>query len=73
MSPLEAVEQQALALELSERIELIDELTISLDTAYLESVERAWAEEAEERLAAYRRCELKAVDAEESKRRLGLL
>lgn len=70
MSPLEAVKQQALALDLPDRIELIDELTISLDPAYLASVEQAWAEEAEARLGAYRRGELHAVPLEEVKRQL---
>ena len=50
----------AKALPASERLELVEELLNSLD-ARNEAVDRAWAKEAEDRLAAYRRGEITAV------------
>jgi len=47
-----------------ERIELVDEILASLDQPD-ERIDRLWAKEAEDRLVAYRRGEIKAVDLEE--------
>jgi putative addiction module component (TIGR02574 family) len=44
-----------------ERMELVDEILASLDRPD-ERLDRLWAKEAEDRLAAYRRGEIKAVD-----------
>ncbi len=48
----------------SERIELVDAIVESLDEPD-PSIDRLWAKEAEERLAAYRRGEIKAVPLQE--------
>jgi putative addiction module component (TIGR02574 family) len=48
----------------SERIELVDAILESLDEPD-SSMDRLWAKEAEERLAAYRRGEIKAIPLEE--------
>ncbi len=47
-----------------ERMELVDEILASLDRPD-ERMDRLWAKEAEDRLAAYRRGEINAVDLEE--------
>jgi putative addiction module component (TIGR02574 family) len=47
-----------------ERMELVDEILVSLDQPD-ERIDRLWAKEAEDRLVAYRRGEIKAVDLEE--------
>ena len=47
-----------------ERMELVDEILASLDQLD-ERIDRLWAKEAEDRLVAYRRGEIKAVDLEE--------
>ena len=47
-----------------ERMELVDEILASLDQPD-ERIDRLWAKEAEDRLVAYRRGEIKAVDLEE--------
>ena len=55
---------QARKLSPAERIELVDDILASLDEPDA-AVDRLWAREAEERLAAYRRGEIKAVALEE--------
>lgn len=61
-----AKELSAKARKLSpaERLELVDDLLASLDEPDAQ-IDRLWAKEAEERLAAYRRGELKAVPLQE--------
>ena len=53
-----------LALPAVERAALVDALLKSLDKPDPE-IERLWAKEAEERLAAYDRGEIEAIEAEE--------
>lgn len=55
---------QARKLTPAERIELVDDILASLDEPD-PAIDRLWAKEAEERLAAYRRGELKALSLEE--------
>ena len=47
-----------------ERLELVDDILASLDEPD-PAIDRLWAKEAEERLAAYRRGEIKAVPLQE--------
>jgi putative addiction module component (TIGR02574 family) len=56
--------KQARKLSPAERLELVDDLLASLDEVD-PATDRLWAKEAEERLAAYRRGEIKAVALEE--------
>ncbi|MFA6291733.1 MAG: addiction module protein [Victivallales bacterium] len=54
-----------------ERIELIERLFFSLDSKNeRERIDRLWAEEAESRLSAYERGEMKAIPAKEVFRKL---
>ncbi len=55
---------QARKLSPSERLELVDDILASLDEAD-PNIDRLWTKEAEDRLAAYRRGEIKAVPLEE--------
>jgi len=55
---------QARKLSPAERIELVDDILASLDELD-PAIDRLWAKEAEERLAAYRRGEIKALPLEE--------
>lgn len=57
--------QEALALSPGERAEIAERLLSSLDTDYDRRIEEMWASEAEDRLDAFDRGELKAVPAEE--------
>jgi putative addiction module component (TIGR02574 family) len=59
-----ALSQEAKKLSPEERIELIEELQRSLDPTDPE-IDRAWAEEARDRLAAYLRGEMEATPFEE--------
>ena len=63
---LQAKELTALATTLppDERIALVEEILSSLDQPDL-AMDRLWAKEAEDRLAAYRRGEIKTVELEE--------
>ena len=56
------LQKEALKLPVPERALLADALLSSLDTEASRKIERAWAEEAEDRHQAYRAGELKAVD-----------
>jgi putative addiction module component (TIGR02574 family) len=56
--------EQARQLPVLERIEVVDALLATIDEADAE-IDRLWAAEAEERLTAYRRGEIEAVDMEE--------
>ena len=55
---------QARKLSPSERIELVDSILASLDEPD-PNIDRLWAREAEDRLAAYRRGEIKTVPLQE--------
>jgi putative addiction module component (TIGR02574 family) len=56
--------KQARDLTPAERLELVDDLLTSLDESD-PSIDRMWAKEAEDRLAAYRRGEIKAIPLQE--------
>ena len=56
--------QQARKLSTEERIELVDDILTSIDEPD-PTIDRLWAKEAEDRLAAYRRGEIKALSLEE--------
>lgn len=53
--------EQAKQLNALEKIELVDALLASVDKPDAE-IDKQWATEAEDRLAAYRRGEIKALD-----------
>ena len=55
---------QARKLSPDERMELVDDILASVDEPD-PTVDRLWAKEAEDRLAAYRRGEIKAVPLQE--------
>ena len=57
----QAIIEQAKQLTALERIEVVDALLASVDKPDAE-VDKQWAIEAEDRLAAYRRGEIKALD-----------
>jgi putative addiction module component (TIGR02574 family) len=61
---IKALSEQARQLTPEERIELIEDLQQSLDPADPE-IDRLWAEEARDRLDAYRPGEIEAVTVEE--------
>lgn len=56
--------KRALRLKPVERAQLIDELFNSFDTTHDPSVDAAWAEEAEDRIAAFEAGKLKADSAD---------
>ncbi len=60
---LDSVLQEALALNPAEQAELVDKLLSNLEKSDRE-IDEAWANEAENRLDAYERGELKAVSLE---------
>ncbi len=57
--------KEALSLPPEERAEIVERLLSSLDTPERQRIDRLWAEEAEARLAAYERGEMKAIPAAE--------
>lgn len=57
--------KQALALPLQERAELVEQLLATFQTPPDPRIDELWAREAEDRIDAYDRGELKAVPAEE--------
>jgi len=57
--------EEALSLPLSERAEVVDRLLASLDSAADRRIDELWGQEAEERLDAFERGEIKAVPASE--------
>lgn len=59
-----AIEEEARKLSPTARLELVDAILGSLDETDSE-MDRLWSQEAEERLAAYRRGELQAVSLDE--------
>ncbi|MEZ0271995.1 MAG: addiction module protein [Methylophilaceae bacterium] len=60
----QAVIEQANQLTALEKLEVVDALLASVDKPDAE-IDRLWANEAEERLAAYRRGEIKALELNE--------
>ncbi len=56
--------EQALTLNVNERTKLIDELFKSIDKPD-EEIDQIWADEANKRLEAYRKGEIKAVPMED--------
>ena len=67
MSKNEAqVLEKALALPPDERAELADRLLSSLDTERQRKIGELWAEEAEDRIDAFERGEIRAVSAKEA-------
>jgi putative addiction module component (TIGR02574 family) len=56
--------EEALALPVNERADLVERLLSSLDPAE-SGIEKRWAEEVEDRLDALERGELKTISAEE--------
>ena len=56
------MEAEALRLPVAERVRLVDALMDSLDDEAAKEIDAAWAQEAESRLAAVGRGELKTVD-----------
>ena len=61
----EQILQKALSLSPEERVELIEKLAASLDSASREKIDQLWADEAEDRLTAYDEGKIKAVPAKE--------
>jgi putative addiction module component (TIGR02574 family) len=57
--------KEALALPLQERAELLESLLATFQSPTNPLIDELWAREAEDRLDAYDRGELKAVDAED--------
>jgi len=57
--------EEALSLPPAERAELADRLLTSLDAAPDDRIDKLWAQEAEDRLDAFERGEIKAVSAKE--------
>jgi len=62
--PTKGLSDQARKLSPAERIELVDAILATLDEPD-PAIDRLWAKEAEDRLAAYRRGEIKALSLEE--------
>ncbi|HKB67687.1 MAG TPA: addiction module protein [Pyrinomonadaceae bacterium] len=61
----EQILKQALALSLQERAALVEQLLATFQTPPDPHLDELWAHEAEDRLDAYDRGELKAIPAEE--------
>jgi putative addiction module component (TIGR02574 family) len=61
----EQILRQALALPLEERAQLIEQLLATFQSPPDAALDERWAKEAHERLDAYDRGEINAVDAEE--------
>jgi putative addiction module component (TIGR02574 family) len=61
----EQILKQALALPVRERAELVEQLLATFQSPPDPSLDELWAREADDRLDAYERGELKAVSAEE--------
>jgi hypothetical protein len=58
--------EKALALPPDERAELADRLLVSLDTERQRKIGELWAEEAEDRIYAFERGEIRAVSAKDA-------
>jgi putative addiction module component (TIGR02574 family) len=57
--------EEALSLPPGERAELIDRLLSSLDSPSRQRIDELWAQEAEDRLDAFERGEIKAISAKD--------
>ena len=57
--------QEALSLPLNERAELIERLLSSLNTPNRQRIDALWAQEAEDRLDAFERGEIKTISGQE--------
>jgi putative addiction module component (TIGR02574 family) len=57
--------EDALSLPPDERAELVERLLTSLDASHDRRIDELWAQEAEDRLDAFERGEIKAVPARE--------
>ena len=57
--------EEALSLPPGERAELIDRLLSSLDSPSRQRIDELWAQEAEDRLDAFERGEIKAIPAKD--------
>ena len=64
MSTAKDILKEAIQLELTEKVKLVDQLIISLDKPD-KDIDKLWAEEAESRLDTYKHGMLKAVSLEE--------
>jgi len=64
MSTAKDILKEAIQLEPTEKVKLVDQLITSLDKPD-KDIDELWAEEAESRLDAYRQGKLKAVSLEE--------
>ncbi len=64
MSTAKDILKEAIQLEPTERVKLVDQLITSLDKPD-KDIDKLWAEEAESRLDAYKQGKLKAVSLEE--------
>jgi len=62
---IKALSEQARKLTPEERIELVEDLLGSLDPTTDPEIDRLWAEEAKDRLAAYLRGEMQAKTLDE--------
>ena len=64
MSTAKDILKEAIQLEPTEKVKLVDQLISSLDKPDKE-LDKLWAEEAESRLDAYKQGKLKAISVEE--------
>ncbi len=60
------IEQQILSSPASYRAYLADRILSSLDASRQSKIDEAWANEAEDRIAAFERSEIQAVDEDEA-------
>ncbi len=65
MSTAKDILKEAIQLEPTERVKLVDQLITSLDRPD-KDIDKLWAEEAESRLDTYKQGKLKAVSLEEA-------
>jgi putative addiction module component (TIGR02574 family) len=63
--------EEALSLPPAERAEIAERLLSSLDPPYREGLDALWGKEAEERLDAFDRDEIKAISAEQVFQQVG--
>ena len=67
---LASIQEEIIQLDLTERAKLIDLLWESLDEARVKEIEAKWAAESEDRIDAFERGELAAVDGPAALREL---
>lgn len=66
-----SIREEILALKPLEKLQLIDELLLSLDQPSYD-IDEIWADEVEKRIDAYDRGEVKAIDAKDVFAKYGL-